>query len=56
MYSENSKGINSTIMRGSIRELNTYAVFFQYFGTGTGALRMGKISDKTRIFGNFSFQ
>ena len=28
MYSENSKGINSTIMRGSIRELNTYAVFF----------------------------
>ena len=34
----------------------TYSVFFQHFGTGAGALRIGKISDKTRILGNFSFQ
>ena len=27
--------------------------FFQYFGTGPGALRIGKISDKTKILGNF---
>ena len=31
-------------------------VFLRYFGTGAGALRIGKISDKTRILGNFSFQ
>ena len=30
--------------------------FFQNFVTGAGALRIGKISNKTRILGNFSFQ
>ena len=29
--------------------------FFRYFGTGAGALRIGKISDKTRILGNYQF-
>ena len=37
--------------------LNTVknSVFFQYFGTGAGTLRIGKIIDKTKILGNFSF-
>ena len=29
------------------------SVFFQYFGTGAGGLRIGKISDKTRNLGFF---
>ena len=32
-----------------IRFLNSVS-FSQYFGTGVGALRIGKISDKTRIW------
>ena len=29
--------------------------FFQYFGTGAGVLKIGKISDKTRIWGHSHF-